>query len=133
MDAPLSGAELKPRPLKRGDLIEIVSPASPIAVDKVDAITKVLLREGYRVRLSAHALDHEAYLAGKDSERAADIRDAFADPDVSAVYCSRGGYGSARLFPYLNLDEIATAGKLFLGFSDITTLHLALNRRGLKL
>lgn len=131
MDAPLTGAELKPRPLKKGDLIEIVSPASPIQVDKVDEVTKLFYENGYRVRLSEHALDRAEYLAGADEKRAADLQEAFRDPDVSAVFCSRGGYGCARLFPYLNLDDIATSGKLFLGFSDITTLHLALNQRGL--
>lgn len=131
MDRPLSGEELKPRPLKKGDLIEIVSPASPIEVKQVDDVTKLLLSEGYRVRLSEHALDKDWYLAGSDIHRAADLQQAFADPDVSAVYCSRGGYGSARLLRHLDLDAIANSGKLFLGFSDITSLHLAINRRGM--
>jgi muramoyltetrapeptide carboxypeptidase len=131
MDAPLTGAELKPRALRQGDLIEIVSPASPIEVAQVDNVTKLLLAEGYRVRLGEHALDRDWFLAGRDEDRAADLQEAFADPEVSAVYCSRGGYGCARLFPYLDLDMIASSGKMFLGFSDITTLHLALNNRGM--
>jgi len=131
MDAPLTGEELKPRSLKKGDLIEIVSPASPIEVSQVDDVTKLFFNEGYRVRLSKHALDRDWYLAGADRDRADDLQQAFADPDVSAVYCSRGGYGCARLFPYLDLNAIASSGKLFLGYSDITTLHIALNRRGM--
>jgi muramoyltetrapeptide carboxypeptidase len=131
MDAANSGATLKPRALQKGDLIEIVSPASPIEVSKVDEVTKLLLSQGYRVRLGEHALDRDWYLAGVDRDRAADLQTSFADPEVAAVYCSRGGYGCARLFPYLDLDAIAASRKLFLGFSDITTLHLALNRRGL--
>ena len=131
MDTPLSGNELKPRRLKPGDLIEIVTPASPIDVNKVDNVSRLLLSEGYRVRLAEHALDREWYLAGTDEQRARDLQGAFADPDVSAVLCSRGGYGCARLFPYVDLDEIAASGKLFLGYSDVTTLHLALNQRGL--
>lgn len=131
MDSPLSAAELKPRPLRPGDLIEIVSPASPIEVNKVDAVTKLLLSQGYRVRLGEHALEREWYLAGNDDQRARDLQSAFADPDVGAVLCSRGGYGCARLLPFLDLDAIATSGKLFLGYSDVTTLHLALNRRGM--
>lgn len=131
MDAPLTREEMKPRALKKGDLIEIVSPASSIEVAKIDAATKMLLSIGYRVRLGKHALDEDWYLAGSDADRAADLQESFADPDVAAVYCSRGGYGSARLLPLLDLDAIATAGKMFLGFSDVTSLHLALNRRGL--
>jgi muramoyltetrapeptide carboxypeptidase len=131
MDSPLTAEELKPRALKPGDLIEIVTPASPIDVSKVDAVTKLLLSQGYRVRLGEHALERDWYLAGTDDQRARDLQAAFADPEVNAVLCSRGGYGCARILPYLDLDAIATSGKMFLGFSDITTLHLALNRRGL--
>jgi muramoyltetrapeptide carboxypeptidase len=57
--------------------------------------------------------------------------EAFLDPEVKAVMCSRGGYGCARLFPYLDLDAIAASGKMLCGFSDVTTLHLALLKRGL--
>jgi muramoyltetrapeptide carboxypeptidase len=87
--------------------------------------------EGYVVTFGAHALESAAYLAGTDQQRAGDLMDAFDDPDVAMVYCSRGGYGCARLVPYLDFDRMAASGKLFAGFSDITTLHLALNRRGL--
>ncbi len=86
---------------------------------------------GYRVQIAPHAFEKEDYLAGSDALRAADLQEAFDDPDVQAVYCSRGGYGCARLMPWLDLDRMAASGKLFVGFSDITTLHLALNRRGL--
>lgn len=120
-----------PNRLKPGDRIEIVSPASSITVDKMALAMTQLQEWGYRVTLSDHALDHTEYLAGPDEDRAADLQRAFDDPDVAAVFCSRGGYGCARLFPYLDLDRIAATGKPFLGFSDITTLHLALNRRGL--
>lgn len=57
--------------------------------------------------------------------------DAFLDPQVDCVFCTRGGYGAVRLLPYLDLDAMASSGKMFCGFSDITTLHIALNRRGL--
>lgn len=81
--------------------------------------------------MAPHAFDSDFYLAGSDEDRAGDLMRAFGDPEVKAVICSRGGYGCARLFPYLDLDAMARSGKMFLGFSDITTLHLALNRRGL--
>lgn len=120
-----------PTPLRPGDRIEIVSPASALAHEKVEAAVAMLEAEGYRVTFGAHVFDHSDYLAGEDRDRASDLMRAFLDPDVAAVYCSRGGYGCARLFPFLDLDAMAATNKPFLGFSDVTTLHLALNRRGL--
>lgn len=66
-----------------------------------------------------------------DADRAKELIDAWFDPEIKGIICSRGGYGCARLLPYLPLDEMANSPKLFVGFSDITTLHLALNRRNL--
>lgn len=128
--AQLSGMR-KPAALRPGDLIEIVSPASPIAPEKVERTKALLEGEGYRVRFAPHIFNQEFYLAGSDQNRADDLNRAFADPEVRAIICSRGGYGCARLLPYLELDEMAASGKLFAGFSDVTTLHFALNRRGL--
>ncbi|MCO5297768.1 MAG: LD-carboxypeptidase [Fimbriimonadaceae bacterium] len=122
---------LKPRALQPGDTIRIVSPASPLAAEKLANATRLLEDAGYRVDLAPHTLDRDDYLAGSDEDRARDLQDAFDDPQVHGVYCSRGGYGCARILPLLDLDRIARSGKLFAGFSDITTLHLALNRRGM--
>lgn len=91
----------------------------------------MLASEGYRLTYSENAFKRFGYLSAPDETRAADLMQAFSDPEVDAVLCSRGGYGCARLLPYLDLDAMAGSGKLFAGFSDITTLHTALNRRGL--
>jgi muramoyltetrapeptide carboxypeptidase len=121
----------KPKAVLPGDTIAVVSPASPIAEAKLKLGLEVLTAAGYNLKLGRNVLGSADYLAGTDRERADDLSRAFADPEVAAVYCSRGGYGCARLLPYLDLDAMAESGKMFLGFSDITTLHLALNRRGL--
>lgn len=121
----------KPRALRPGDTIRFVSPASPIVPEKVEAAKALIEDEGYVVQIGEHAFDKLPYLAGADEHRAADLQDAFDDPELACVFCTRGGYGSARLLPYLDLDRMAASGKLFVGFSDVTTLHLALNRRGL--
>jgi len=92
---------------------------------------KLLEAEGYCVTLGDHVLASDGYLAGSDEQRAGDLRAAFENPTVDAVVCSRGGYGCARLVPHLNFDQMAESQKVFVGFSDATTLHLALNRRGL--
>ena len=118
------------RALESGDTVALVSPASPLGRDKLDRIIALLEEEGYRVRVMPHALDWTDHLAGTDEDRAADLMAAFDDPEIAAVLCTRGGYGCARLFPLLDLDRMASSGKPLIGFSDITTLHLALVRRG---
>ncbi len=121
----------KPRALLPGDLIAVVSPASSISRDRLERGTDLLEEHGFRVQLGEHVLAQTDYLAGSDEDRAADLMAAFRNPEAAAVLCSRGGYGCARLLPLLDLDEMAASGKMFLGFSDISTLHFALNRRGL--
>lgn len=111
--------------------MRIVSPASPTSPESIDNGVALLESEGYEVSLGDHVFARDGYLAGPDEGRAADIRQAFEDPSIDAVVCSRGGYGCARLMPLLDLDQMAKSGKMFVGFSDITTIHLALNRRGL--
>ena len=121
---------IKPNALKPGDTIRIVTPASPLVPEKTEFMKGLLEKEGYRVEFSKHCFDSDRYLAGADETRAADLMDAFLHPSVNAVLCSRGGYGCARLFPHIDLDAIVSSRKMLLGFSDITTLHIALNNRG---
>lgn len=121
----------KPSALRPGDRIRVVSPASPLGPDQVEEGVRLLKDEGYEVILGDSVFERAGYLAGTDEQRAADITTAFQDPDCRAVICSRGGYGCARLLEHLDLDQMAESGKMLCGFSDVTTLHLALNRRGL--
>jgi muramoyltetrapeptide carboxypeptidase len=122
---------VKPPALKPGDTVRIVTPASPLAPEKTQFMQTLLEQEGYRVEFSKHCFDADHYLAGPDAIRASDLTEAFLDPKVAAVLCSRGGYGCARLFPHIDLDAIVASRKMLLGFSDVTTLHIALNNRGL--
>ncbi|MEA2554540.1 MAG: muramoyltetrapeptide carboxypeptidase [Fimbriimonadaceae bacterium] len=121
----------KPRALRKGSRVRFVSPASPMKEEKLGRMTELLESEGYVVERSKNILASDFHLAGTDEQRAADLMDAFLDPAVDAILCTRGGYGCARLMPLLDLDKMAASGKLFVGFSDITTVHIALNRRGL--
>ena len=121
----------KPKALKPGDTISLVSPASPLTPEQTANGIGILEKAGYRVKLAPNVYSATEYLAGSDEDRARDLQDAFEDPETQAVFCSRGGYGCSRLMPHLDLDRMAASGKLFSGFSDITVLHAALNRRGL--
>jgi muramoyltetrapeptide carboxypeptidase len=120
----------KPRRLVAGATIRLVTPASPLTLEKVEFATSLLKGHDFDIQFSKHCFDQDDYLAGSDRDRASDLMEVFLDPGVDAILCSRGGYGCARLFPYLDLDQIARSRKLFLGFSDVTTLHVALNNRG---
>ncbi|MBT7619161.1 MAG: LD-carboxypeptidase [Calditrichaeota bacterium] len=116
-----------PKPLNSGDLIQVVSPAGPVDETRLNKGIARLRNWGYRVRVAPHALSRCDYLAGSDSERSEDLINAFTDPDVKAIICSRGGYGSARILgdiPWRKLRELPP--KYFIGFSDISAILLQL-------
>lgn len=119
----------KPNRLKKGDTIGIVSPSSGIW-KRSDMLRSVEEIEswGYKVKIGDNAYNNRYYLAGHDRERANDLMDFFADDEVDAIFCSQGGYGAARILRYLDFDIIRNNPKIFLGYSDITSLHLAINK-----
>src|SRR6476469_4634991 len=98
-------ATLTPRRLSAGDTVELVAPANA-TFNTVDLqIAKEALEAlGFKVKVGAHLLDRHGYLAGDDKARADDINKAFADTSVAAVHAIRGGWGSARLLPYLDFE-----------------------------
>jgi muramoyltetrapeptide carboxypeptidase len=112
--------------LASGDCVGIVTPASHIPKGNEEYIEKGLekLRAmGFQVRYSPSLLQRKhLYLAGKDQERAEECMAMFLDPDVKAILCARGGYGSQRIIPYLNPDRIRGHPKPLVGCSDITVL-----------
>jgi muramoyltetrapeptide carboxypeptidase len=84
---------------------------------------------GFRVKTGANVGRRNQYLAGTDDERAADFNALIADPEVDALFCIRGGYGSARILPLIDYDAIITRPKIILGFSDITAILNAVQLR----
>jgi muramoyltetrapeptide carboxypeptidase len=122
---------LKPRAIKPGDTLSVVSPASPVERHKMQNAVALFEGRGYKLKFGKNAFAADGHLAGTDEQRAKDFSDAWFDEDTAAVICSRGGYGCARLAKHLNFDAFVERPKLLVGFSDITTIHVALNRRGL--
>lgn len=126
---------IKPPALKPGDTIGIVAPASPlISRSYLERGIKRLEDWGFRVALgrSLCAFISEKdnrYLAGSDEERKIELESMFASPGVKALICLRGGYGSLRLLPRLNYELFQSNPKIFIGYSDITALHIALTQR----
>lgn len=117
----------KPPRLRLGDTIGLIEPAT--ASDETFQLTLVeeaVVAMGLKPKRGASVLGRHGYLANTDEKRAADVNAMFADPEVRAIMAVRGGWGSARLLPYLDWDLIRANPKLVIGFSDITALHLAI-------
>ncbi len=125
-----STRQSKKRPLavRHGDTVAIIAPAGRVERQALELGIASLKAKGLRVVLGAHLMDGYGHLAGTDRDRASDIMEAFLNPLVQAIFCARGGVGSARLLPYLDLPMIARRPKVFVGYSDVTILHLALAR-----
>ncbi|HEY9687139.1 MAG TPA: LD-carboxypeptidase [Coleofasciculaceae cyanobacterium] len=120
----------KPVALKPGDTIAVISPAGPTReTEAFDRGLDLLETAGFKVRLMPHARKQRMYLAGTDAERLRDLHDAFADPNINGILCARGGYGCMRLLPELDFELIAANPKVFIGFSDITSLLLPFYQR----
>ncbi|HEX4139423.1 MAG TPA: LD-carboxypeptidase [Candidatus Methylacidiphilales bacterium] len=120
-------ALIYPPLLAKGDTIAIAAPASPPEKPRViDAAIARLKKYGFRIKPGKFLRERDGYLAGSDEERAADINAAFADPEVKGIFCLRGGYGSCRILPQLDYAAIRANPKVFLGYSDITAMHLAI-------
>ncbi len=114
----------KPRGLGIGSTLAVLSPASTPRPDLVQRGVAQLHALGYRTVLGSHAADAgPLYYAGEVVDRVADLHDAFADPGIDGIICTRGGWGSAELLPYLDAALIRANPKPFIGYSDHTTLH----------
>ena len=105
-----------------------MSPASFPSEEELAESVRTLESWGLVVEVGEHALDRHGYLAGRDSDRLADLDDAYRDPGVRAVIATRGGAGAYRIAHDLDFDAVRADPKPLMGFSDITSLHLALWR-----
>jgi muramoyltetrapeptide carboxypeptidase len=121
---------LKPPRLRAGNLIGVVSPASTIAdPSRIEKGVAYLEKMGYRTCVGEHVLKVHGYLAGTDEERAGDLHAMFRNREVRAIMCIRGGYGTPRLLSLIDYPLIRRNPKIFVGYSDITSLQLALLRK----
>jgi muramoyltetrapeptide carboxypeptidase len=120
-------ALVRPKRLRPGDVVGLIDPASatwePVDVAIVEESLAAL---GLKAKRGPNLLNRRGYFAGSDEQRAADINAMFADREVKAIQCVRGGWGSARLLPLLDWASLAHAPKILLGYSDITALLLSL-------
>jgi muramoyltetrapeptide carboxypeptidase len=120
---------LKPPRLQIGDMVGLIAPAGIIDAQDIEDAKQSLSKLGLKVKIGAHILDRYGYLAGTDADRAQDINAMFSDRSVKAIIAMRGGWGCNRILPLLNYSLIRSHPKIFMGYSDITSLLLAINAR----
>lgn len=120
----------KPEALKKGDRVRLIAPASPFDLGLFRAGQQVLEGLGLVPVVSRGEFARDGFLAGSDQRRAENLKRALQQDDTKAVWCIRGGYGTARLLSLLDLSRLRQHPKLLVGFSDVTSLLLQLARAG---
>jgi muramoyltetrapeptide carboxypeptidase len=120
---------IHPPGLKKGDTVAIIAPAGPVAGSEgLQGGIAVIEKMGFKVQYSDRIFQAARYLAGDDAARAEELVQALQNDSIRAVIGLRGGYGCSRLIPRLKAINPGNRPKIFMGFSDLTTLHLFLNR-----
>jgi muramoyltetrapeptide carboxypeptidase len=122
MPATPPALRLKPPALQPGDTVGIIAPASNIKRELLEAGIQRLHEMGYGTSLLPSICDQDLYFAGSVERRARELEEMFVRPDVRAVICARGGYGTNYLLPEINLERLRSHPKIFVGYSDVTTL-----------
>jgi len=119
---------IKPKALKFGDTLGVIAPASPTTEENVKKSYDSLVEMGFKVKMGKSCYGNYGYLAGPDGLRAGDINNMFKDKEVDGIICLRGGYGTPRILDLLDYDLIKNNPKIFIGYSDITALHIAITK-----
>jgi muramoyltetrapeptide carboxypeptidase len=119
----------KPRALRKGDRIGLIAPSGPLAgSEQIDRAAAMLRSFGFEPVADPGCASSYGYLAGSDQRRAAELMSFFADDSVAGILCMKGGYGTPRILDAIDWLAVAKHPKVFVGYSDITALHLALNQ-----
>ena len=120
---------IKPKPLQQGDSVAIIAPASPTDKNLIVKCVDSLNQLGLKVVVGESCLSEHGFLSGTDDIRANDINCMFADKNIKGIFALRGGYGCARLLNLIDFKLIKKNPKIFVGYSDITALHIAINQK----
>jgi len=120
---------LKAKHLELGDTIGVISPASPSETrSEVPRAREYLENLGYKVVMGKNVNKSHGFVAATEKERADDFNEMYSRDDVNAVFVTQGGYGSAQIIHLIDFELVKANPKILTGFSDITSLHLALNK-----
>ena len=119
---------IKPKRLKKGDTVALITPSSSVSDADFQKALQNMADLGLKTNVGKYATAVNGFLAGKDAQRLEDLHWAFSDKSIDAVWCIRGGYGLSRILPQIDYKLIKQNPKIFIGYSDITALHLAINQ-----
>ena len=119
---------IKPRALHEGNRVAIIAPSSATDLKTVENAEKRIKAMGLNPIMYPTCYTRHGHLSATDEERARDINNAFSDKDISGIICLKGGYGTPRILNMLDYNMIKLNPKVFVGFSDITGLHIAFNK-----
>lgn len=120
---------IKPERLKKGDTVGVIAPASPPNQGKLSRAISYLEDLGLHVKIGKNVHKEYGYLAGLDKDRLEDFHEMFLDEETKAIFCASGGYGTARIADDIDFTIIKNSPKIFWGYSDITFLHQAINKK----
>jgi len=123
----MSQKKTQPPFLKKGDEVGIISPAYAIDEAKIPGAVTFLENLGFKVRLGKNVLKRNGPFAGTDEERLSDLQEMTDHRNIRAVFCSRGGYGVSKIIEKADFSNLRRFPKWYIGFSDITVLHLWLS------
>jgi muramoyltetrapeptide carboxypeptidase len=118
------------KPLESGARVALVAPAGPLQkTEELPRAQENARALGWEPVLAPHATERTGYLAGNDRDRLNDINSALRDPSIDGLWCLRGGYGMMRILPGIDYDALSRSPKAIIGYSDITALHAAVQRK----
>jgi len=125
-----SRALIRPKALQSGDTVGLITPATYVSdPDRLALVQRTVEYFGLKPKFGRNVRKRAGYLGGSVQERLDDLHAMFEDPEVRAVFCIRGGYGSGQLLDRIDYSLIRRNPKIFLGYSDITALHLAIQKQ----
>jgi len=123
----MSAKKIQPPFLNNGDEVAIISPSFAIDEIKVTEAIPLLEKWGLKVRVGKNAFKKNGQFAGSDDERLSDLQEMTNDNSIKAIFCARGGYGVSRIIDKVDFSGLKKNPKWYIGFSDITVLHLWLS------
>lgn len=119
--------KIHPQRLKQGDTVGLIALSSPLKMEQLEAKTAFIESLGLHYKLGQTIGLPDGMLAGTDEDRLEDLHAMIKDPEVKGIFCVRGGYGLARIVDQIDYQLLEENPKVIWGFSDVTSLHLAVN------